>query len=122
MVLSSFFWFARLSDSRTSGLSLICIISGLSVTCNKSGLSLTYFLHLGFLGKLKAAGLRAVVSPRELSETDALISYERISNDVKEVIEGIRASLNLRIDSGQVRVGRMRNVDKFEEKSIPENP
>ena len=85
-------------------------------------LSVTYFLHLGFLGKLKAAGFRAVVSPREVSETDALISYERISEDVKTVIEGIRTSLNSRIESGQVRVSRMRNFDELEERAIPEHP
>jgi hypothetical protein len=85
-------------------------------------LAVTYFLHMGFLGKLKAAGFRAVVSPREVSETDALISYERISNDVKEVIEGIRALLSSRIESEQVRVGQRRNFEKFDEKSIPEHP
>lgn len=85
-------------------------------------LAVTYFLHLGFLGKLKAAGLRTVVSPRKISETDALISYERISDDVKEVIDDIRASLNSRIESGQVRSSRWRNFDEFEEKAIPEHP
>ena len=67
-------------------------------------LAISYLLHLGLLGKLKAAGLTAVVSPRELSETDALISYERISEEVKDVIERIRAYLNSRIESGHVRV------------------
>lgn len=85
-------------------------------------LTVTYFLHLGFLGKLKTAGLRAVVSPREVSETDALISYGRLSEDVKDVIERIRASLNSRIESGHVRVSSRRNFDEFEEKSIREHP
>lgn len=57
-------------------------------------LAITYLLHLGLLGKLKAASLTAIVSPRELSDADALISYERISEEVKDVIERIRASLN----------------------------
>lgn len=85
-------------------------------------LAVTYFMHLGFLEKLKGAGLKAVVSPREISQTDALISYEIISNDVKEVIESIRASLNSRIEAGQVRVGHRRNFDEIEEKFIPEHP
>jgi len=85
-------------------------------------LAVTYFMHLGFLGKLRGAGFRAVVSPREISQTDALISYEIISNDVKEVIESIRASLNSRIESGQVRVSRRRNFDETEEKIIQEHP
>lgn len=71
------------------------------------GLAITYLLHLGLLGKLKDAGLRAVVSPREVSDADALISYERISGEVKGVVERIRASLNSRIESEQVRVSRL---------------
>ena len=85
-------------------------------------LAISYLLHLGLLGKLKAAGLTAVVSPRELSKVDAFISYERISEEVKDVIERVRASLESRIESGQVSVGRRRNFDEFEEKSIPEHP
>lgn len=85
-------------------------------------LAISYLLHLGLLGKLKAVGLMAVASPREVSETDALISYGRISEDVTDVIERIRASLNSRIESGHVRVSGRRNFDEFEEKSIPEHP
>ena len=86
------------------------------------GLAISYLMHLGLLGKLKAAGLTAVASPREVSEADALISYEHISEEVKDVIERIRASLNSRIGSRQVRVSRRRNFEDFEEKSIPEHP
>lgn len=85
-------------------------------------LAISYLLHLGLLGKLKAAGLTAVVSPRELSEADALISYERISEEVKDVIERIRTSLNSRIESGHVRVSGRRNFDDMKEKSLPEHP
>lgn len=86
------------------------------------GLAIRYLLHLGMLGKLKAAGLRVVASPREVSETDALISYERISEEVQNVIERIRTSLNSLIESGKMRVGRSRNFDDFEEKSISTHP
>ncbi len=85
-------------------------------------LAISHLLHLGLLGKLKAAGLTAVASPRELSEVDALISYERISEEVKDVIERIRASLNSRIESGHVRVSGRRNFDELETKSISEHP
>lgn len=85
-------------------------------------LAITYLLHLGLLGKLKAASLTAIVSPRELSDADALISYERISEEVKDVIERIRASLNSRIESGHVRVGGRRNFDELKTKSILEHP
>jgi hypothetical protein len=85
-------------------------------------IAVTYFLHLGFLEKLKPAGLRAVISPREISETDALISYEGISNDVRGGIESIRASLNSRIESGRVRVSRRRIHNEVEEELISEHP
>lgn len=85
-------------------------------------LAVSYLLHLGLLGKLKAAGLTAVASPREVSEANALISYERISEDVKDVIERIRASLNSRIESRRVRVSGRRNFGELETKSVPEHP
>lgn len=85
-------------------------------------LAISSLLHLGLLGKLKPAGLTAVASPREISEADALISYERISGEVKDAIERIRASLNSRIESGHVKVSARHNFDALEEKSIPEHP
>jgi hypothetical protein len=85
-------------------------------------LSTSYFLHLGLLGKIKAAGLTAVVSPRVLAEANSLISYERISKEVLDIIEHIRASLNSRIESGQVKGGRSRNLDRLKENSIPKHP
>ncbi|WP_353254248.1 HNH endonuclease [Salinisphaera sp. PC39] len=85
-------------------------------------LAISYLLHLGLLGKLKAAGLTAVASPREVSEADALISYERISGEVKDFIEHIRASLNSRIESGHVKVSSRRDFDELETKSMPEHP
>ena len=86
--------------------------------------AITHLLHLGLLGKLKAAGLRAVASPGEVSEADALITYERISNEVKDVIESVRASLHSRIESGKVRVASRQKIDagENEDKSILEHP
>ena len=88
------------------------------------GLSITYLLHLELLGKLKAAGLRAVASPGEVSEADALIAYKHISDGVKDVIESVRVSLNSRIESGKVRVGSRQKIDadEDEDKSILEYP
>ena len=85
-------------------------------------LAITYLLHLGLLGKLKDAGMKAVASPREVSEADALIAYERISDEVKDIIERLRASLNSRIESGKVRVSGKRKIDEDKKKSIPEHP
>lgn len=85
-------------------------------------LAISYLLHLGLLGKLKGAGLTAVASPTEVSKADALLSYERISDEVKEVIERVRASLKLRIETGHVRVSRRRRLDQVGDRSAPEHP
>ena len=85
-------------------------------------LAITYLLHLGMLGKLKGAGLRAIASPREVSEADALIAYESISEKVKGAIERIRSAVNARIQSRNVKVGRHRNVDNSGRRSISEHP
>ena len=85
-------------------------------------LAIHYLLHLGLLGKLKDAGLRPVASPDKVSEADALIAYERISDDVTDVIERIRATLNSRIESGQVKVGGRHMIDETNKNSIPEHP
>jgi len=85
-------------------------------------LAISYLQHLGLLGKFKAAGLTAVIPPRELSEGDALISYEHISEDVKAVIERIRASLESRIESGRLKVGGRHTFEESGAKSITEHP
>ena len=85
-------------------------------------LAVTYFLDLGLLEKLRAAGFRPIASPREVSEADALIAYEGISDKVSEVIERIRSSVNSRIESGRIKVGRRRKVDQLEERSIYQHP
>lgn len=86
------------------------------------GLAVTHLLHLEMLGKLKAAGMRPVVSPKEVSESNALITYEASTIKVKEAIECLRASLKRRIESGKVKVGRQRNFDGNEEQPYSEHP
>ncbi len=85
-------------------------------------LAITYFLHLGILEKLQAAGFRPIASPREVSEANALIAYESISGKVNEVIERIRSAVSSRIETGRIKVGRRRNVDEPEEQSLSEHP
>lgn len=85
-------------------------------------LAVSYLQHLGLLGKLSTAGLTAMVSPKELSEIDTLISSENISRDVKEIIENIRASINSLIKSKKVMVSRRCKIDEFEDQSILEHP
>ena len=85
-------------------------------------LAIKNLLHVGLLEKLKDAGLSVVASPREVSEVDALIAYEQISDDVKDVIERIRTTLNSRIESGQVKVSRRGKFDEAKKKSILGHP
>lgn len=85
-------------------------------------LTVTYFLHLGLIEGLKAAGFRAVASPREVSEANALISYEHISGKVQDAIERIQTALNSRIESGRVRIGPVCKSNREDEKFISEHP
>jgi hypothetical protein len=85
-------------------------------------LAITYFLHLGLLEKLKAAGFRSIVSPRKLSEANELTSYECISDQINDAIEQIRSASNVRLESGKIKVGKRSNIDKLEKQSISGHP
>ena len=86
------------------------------------GLAIDYFLDLGILEKLRDAGFRPIVSPGKVVETNQLISYERISGKIEEVIERIRSTVNSRIKSGKIKVGRRTNPDQSTERPIPQDP
>ena len=83
-------------------------------------LAVNYFLHLGILEKLQAAGFRPIISPTKESETDQLISYESISGKAKDAIERIRSAINSRIES--IKVSRLTNADHSKARSISEHP
>ena len=85
-------------------------------------LAITYFLHLGILGKLEAAGLRPIASPRTVSEASAFIAYESISDEVKKAIERIRSAVSSRIETGVIKVGRRPRAAEAEEQPISEHP
>jgi len=85
-------------------------------------LSVRYLLHLGMLSKLKIAGFRVFVSPDTIRESNALISYEGLSQKVLRLIESIRALLETKIESGQVRVGQVQKELEFGAHSIPAHP
>lgn len=67
----------------------------------------TYFLHLGILDKLYAAGFKPTISAREVFEVNDLISYESTSNKVKDIIECVRSAIYSRIESGKVKVSKI---------------
>ena len=85
-------------------------------------LAISYFLHLGILEKLRSAGLKAIASPTEVSEANALINYEGICGKVNETIEYIRHAISTRIESQKIKVGRRHNADDPKEQSTYEHP
>ena len=85
-------------------------------------LAITYFLHLGILEKLHTAGFKPIVSPRKVSETNQLISYERISGEARNAIECIQSALNSRIESKKIKIGRQINVNEPEDLSLSPHP
>jgi len=86
-------------------------------------LAVSYLQHLGFLEKLTNAGLKPVLSPRAHSEANDLIAYHHTTDGVRNLIERIRASLNSRIEIGQIEVGSRGHFGKKEDgPSIPEHP
>lgn len=85
-------------------------------------LAINYFLHLGMLDKLKAAGFKAVASPSEVSESNALISYESSANKAIGTIERIRDALNSRIESGKIKVNRQYKPDNLKERPEANHP
>lgn len=85
-------------------------------------LAIAYFQHLGILEKLQAAGFKLIIFPRKVFETDQLISYKNISGEAKDTIERIRSAINLRIESGKIKVGRQINAAQTTDQSISHHP
>ena len=86
------------------------------------GLAVTYFLHIGILEKLHAAGFKVIASPREVAEDNALISYEGVFEKASEMIEHIRSVLNIGIESGKIKVGKQHDLDEPEQQARIEHP
>ena len=77
-------------------------------------LSVTYFLHLGILEKLKAAGFKPIAALTNVFKVNELISYESISNEISREIEALRSALSLRIESERIKLGRRPRSDEPE--------
>lgn len=85
-------------------------------------LAINYFLDLGILDKLKTAGFTAIASPREVSESNALISYKSNADKVIKIIEHIQDALNSRIESKQIKFSRRYKPEQLKEKPIENHP
>ena len=85
-------------------------------------LAISNFLHLNLLHKLTGAGLTAIASPKTISKTNNLISYEEISEHIKKVIDRLRHALNRGTESGQVKVDRMCTVHEQTNQAVADHP
>lgn len=85
-------------------------------------LAVAYFLHLGFLDKLSAAGFSPVVLQSKVHEFDALISYGDISETVNGAIERIRHALHEGIAAGRVAVGRQTSLEQQGGSEVANHP
>ena len=81
-----------------------------------------FFLHLGLLETIQAAGFKLVVSPNLVAEVRILISHKGISSRVNDAIEHIRTAVNRGIETGKIKAGRISNSDGWKERSISEHP
>ncbi len=81
-----------------------------------------YFHQLNLLEKIKAAGHKIIISSRELKEVNELASYENVTEQISDLIEVIRSSVNTRIEAGQIRVGAGSKTDYHLEGSFSEHP
>ena len=87
-----------------------------------SDLAISNFLHLNLLHKLKGAGLKTIASPKTISKANTLISYEEISENIKEAIDRLRRALNSNIEFGRVKVDRMCSVHEHSNQTVPDHP
>lgn len=85
-------------------------------------LAVGHLLHLGILEKLKANGLRPVISQSVISEVVQLINYEKVSDGIAEVVEHIRSSISSRLESGKITAGRRIRADQLVDPSVIEHP
>ena len=84
--------------------------------------TVSYFLHLGILNKLSGAGFTVFISERKSRETNALIAYEKVTDNAKNVIENIRSVLNTSIQTGKVKVDRLFRFPEKEDLLLLEQP
>ena len=74
-------------------------------------LTVSHLQFLGLLSKLRRANVTAVLSPSELEEADALISYDARGADVVSIVDQLRLRLRQCLEDGTVRLGAAIRVD-----------
>lgn len=77
-------------------------------------LAVAYLHHLGLLPKLAAAQFVPILSQSRIDETQALLLYESVAEQVGSILDEIRRCLAEGIKSGLVRLGRISPRDDAE--------
>lgn len=67
-------------------------------------LSVDYLHTIGVLDRLASAGFRVFISSREIEEANAFLALEALSEKIEAVIEEIRSSVSVGIETGRVIV------------------
>ena len=76
------------------------------------------FLHTGILETLCRLRFKLFVSPGLVSESKALIAYERFSEKVIDAIENMSSVVRQGVDSGKVKIGKWRNISNRDEQHL----
>ena len=61
------------------------------------------------------------MSPSVIFEFNALVAYERFSDEVIDALEDLREAVSQGIESGKVKVGKWRSIDEGEGQSITDH-
>jgi hypothetical protein len=85
-------------------------------------LAIHYFLKLGLIERLHSYGFRLFISPSKALEINRLIAYEGISNQASQAIDEIREKVSVKIESGDVAIGRSVRSEGLKNNPIFEHP
>jgi len=77
-------------------------------------IAVIYLYEIGVLDKLLSAGLKPVLSPKVFSEAKDLISYEKYSKKILDVIENLRSTIKSGIESGKIKVSKQHEITEPE--------
>ena len=68
--------------------------------------SISHLMHLGLLGKLSVAGMKAYLTPHEAEEGLTMLRHQELVVKANGIIEGLRSKLHSGIRSGLVKIGQ----------------
>lgn len=81
------------------------------------GLSVTYFLHLNLLSKISNAGFKIIVSHKEISDANELITYKNTTEEIICSIKNIQSTLYSYISSGTLKIGNNNTIEHIKNRA-----